>query len=183
MSTDTDTIPVATASGFRLAPRSRKAVLTVHVASAVGLLGEVWGLVALNVFSALTADLELARSAYRLMPVLVAAGGIPLSLIALGTGITLALGSHWRLLRHVWVFAKLVLLIGVILVGMLLFQPDELAVAVQAPERPISLQWEQVVVLSCQLGMLLTATALSIVKPRTRFDRPLRRGTPLRSSR
>ncbi|WP_188189281.1 hypothetical protein [Nonomuraea sp. SYSU D8015] len=148
-------------------PRIRKTVLVIHIVASVALVGEVWGLVALNTAAALTEDLELAHSAYRLMPILVFAGGIPLSLTALATGITLGLTSHWGLFRHYWVVIKLVLLVAVICVGMFLFDPEGMAAATEGA-RPAAAtrQWGQVAALSTQIVMLLVATALSVFKPR-----------------
>ncbi|WP_242890898.1 hypothetical protein [Actinomadura litoris] len=163
----------AAAGRWRPRPSVRKSILLVHVAASVALLGEVWGLVVLNLTATLTGDLGLARAAYRLMGALVFAGGIPLSLTALASGVALGLGSHWGLVRHTWVFAKLLLLLGVILCGMLLFTPEAMAEAMRAPAhggaRPEGRQWGQVAVVSTQLAMLLTATGLSVFRPRGRL--------------
>ncbi|MEU8307867.1 hypothetical protein AB0C84_30310 [Actinomadura sp. NPDC048955] len=164
--------PAAAGQWWRPRPPVRKTVTVVHVVASVALLGEVWGLVLLNLTAALTDDATLAHSAYRLMGVLVFGGGIPLSLTALVTGVALATGSAWGLARHYWVLAKLVLLIAVILAGMLLFTPGAMADAT-AGGAPAAAgrQWEQVAVVSCQLAMLLTATTLSVFKPRGRVGR------------
>ncbi|MGI5285565.1 hypothetical protein ACQEVF_19835 [Nonomuraea polychroma] len=153
-----------------MGPRIRKTVLVVHIVVSVALVGEVWGLVALNTAATLTKDLELAHAAYRLMPTLVFAGGIPLSLTALATGVTLGLTSHWGLFRYYWVTIKLVLLVAVICVGMFLFDPEGMAVATTGAGQPApARQWGQVAVLSTQIAMLLTATALSVFKPRRKL--------------
>jgi hypothetical protein len=150
-------------------PRRGRVVLTVvHVAASVALLGEVWGLTVLNLVATRTDDLTLARSAYRLMTPMIFGGGIPLSLTALATGLTLALGTHWGLTKHAWILGKLLLLIATILVGMLLLNPEGMATAIQAPVRPRTDQWTQVELLGIQLLMLITATTLSVVKPRRR---------------
>jgi hypothetical protein len=146
----------------------RKAVLTLHVISSVALLGEVWVLVVLTVVAARAGDGEFARTAYRLLSVLVFAGGIPLSLTALVTGLVLALGTRWGLFRHVWVFAKLVLLVGVIVIGAALFAPEELAVT---DPLDASRQWGQTAAVATQAVLLVTATALSVHKPRWRLPR------------
>lgn len=70
-------------------PRGRKIVTVLHIVTSVALLGEVWALVALNIYATVAADAELAHSAYRLMEVLVFAGGIPLSITALIAGVML----------------------------------------------------------------------------------------------
>lgn len=151
--------------------RLRRALLAGHVICAVGLLGEVWVLVALNLYATATvdSDRQLAGSAYRLMEVLVFAGGIPLSLLALATGLTLALTSHWGLLHYYWVFTKLLLLIAVIIGGMILFQPAPMAAAVADGSVSGGQQWRQVAVLATQLVMLGTATVLAVFKPRRRI--------------
>lgn len=160
----------ATGQWWRPGPSVRKTITVVHVVSSVALLGEVWGLVLLNLTATLTGDGTLAHSAYRLMSVLVFGGGIPLSLTALVSGVALAVGSPWGLTRHVWVFAKLVLLIAVILAGMLLFTPEAMADATAGGAAPSAGRgWWQVTVVSCQLVMLLTATSLSVFKPRRRI--------------
>lgn len=163
--------PAAAGQWWRPGPPVRKTITVVHVVASVALLGEVWGLVLLNLTATLTEDATLAHAAYRLMSVLVFGGGIPLSLTALATGIALATGSPWGLARHYWVLAKLVLLIAVILAGMLLFTPEAMADATAGGAAPAGRRWEQVAVVSCQLAMLLTATALSVFKPRGRVGR------------
>ena len=50
--------------------------------------------------------------------------GIPLSFAALATGLTLAIGGRWGVLRYPWVTIKLALLVSVILVGALLLGPS-----------------------------------------------------------
>ena len=81
---------------FRLSPRGRKIVMVLHIVTSVALLGEVWALVALNVYATVAADVELAHSAYRLMEVLVFAGGIPLSVTALIAGVTATVLSVFK---------------------------------------------------------------------------------------
>ncbi|TMR98748.1 hypothetical protein [Nonomuraea basaltis] len=148
-------------------PGIRKTVLVIHIVVSVALVGEVWGLVALNTAAALTKDLELAHAAYRLMPILVFAGGIPLSVTALITGITLGLGSHWGLFRYYWIVIKLVLLVAVICLGMFLFDPEGMAAATEGARQAVATrQWSQVAVLCGQIAMLLIATVLSVFKPR-----------------
>ncbi|MFI6577420.1 hypothetical protein ACIBFB_16630 [Nocardiopsis sp. NPDC050513] len=150
----------------RLPPGVRKAVLSVHVIASVALLGEVWVLVVLNTAAATTDDAGLALSAYRLMSVLVFAGGIPLSTTALVTGLILAFGTAWGLLRHAWVFAKLVLLVAVVLIGMFLFTPERMAAEAAAGPLADAEQWVQTAVVATQAVLLVVATALSVYKPR-----------------
>lgn len=145
-------------------PAIRKTILVIHIAASVALMGEVWALVVLNLSATLTGEAGLARTAYRLMERLVFAGGIPLSLTALASGIALALAGGWGLTRHIWLLAKLLLLIAVICVGIFLFDPAGMAAA----DPPAGARWGQVGAVAAQLVMLLTATTLSVFKPRGR---------------
>jgi hypothetical protein len=108
---------------LKLTPAVRRAVLTVHIIAGVGLLGDVAAVLAINVRAATTADPSLAAASYELLTMFTVLFGIPLSFGALITGILLGLGSKWGVLRYAWVTAKLVLLIGVILVGALVLGP------------------------------------------------------------
>ena len=143
--------------------------MVLHIVTSVALLGEVWALVALNIYATVAADGELAHSAYRLMEVLVFAGGIPLSMTALIAGVTFALGTHWGLLRHHWIVAKLLLLVAVIVCGMFLFQPAPMADATATGTVSATEQWRQVAVVVFQLVMLVSATVLSVFKPKGRM--------------
>ncbi|WP_326632356.1 hypothetical protein OIE67_45745 [Nonomuraea fuscirosea] len=151
-------------------PRMRKTILVIHVIASVALVGEVWGLVVLNTAATLANDPALTHSAYRMMSPLVFAGGIPLSLIALTSGITLGLTSHWGVFRHYWVVGKLVLLLAVVGVGMFLFDPEGMAAATSGGRSVAEArQWGQVAALGAQIVMLMTATTLSVFKPRRRI--------------
>ncbi|HEX6444096.1 MAG TPA: hypothetical protein VF053_03335 [Streptosporangiales bacterium] len=154
---------------WRLPAPVRRAVLVLHVVVSAALLGELWGLVVLNLTATLTAETELAHSAYRLMEQLIFEGGAPLSLTGLATGVVLALSSPWGLLRNYWVFAKLLLLVGVILGGVLFFTPADLADATRDGAAPAARQWQQVAVVASGVVMLVVATALSVLKPRGRL--------------
>lgn len=160
---------------WRLRPGWRKAVLFVHITSSVALVGEVWGLVVLNLTATLTDDHQLALSAYRLMEALVFSGGAPLSLVALASGVTLGMTSRWGVLRHWWVLTKLVLLVATVAAGIALFDPRALAAG--APDLPApAQQWQAVVVTGAQLAMLLTAVAVAVWRPGGRISRRAGRG-------
>ena len=98
-------------------------MLTGHIISAVGLLGDVAAVLAVNVRAATTADPGFADASYELLQMFSLVFGIPLSFGALITGLTLGLGSKWGVLRHAWVTAKLMLLLSIILVGALVIGP------------------------------------------------------------
>ena len=87
--------------------------------------------------------------------------GIPLSLTALASGLTLGLGGRWGVLRYPWVTIKLALLLSVLLVGALVLGPtvDELRRGEDSGEGRViaGAAWD--------VAALLLATALSVSKP------------------
>ena len=91
-----------------MGPRVRKAVLTVHVVSAVGWIGAVvaYGVLALAGTTSDSAD--TVRAAFIGMELLYFAL-VPLAALAVLTGLLQALGTNWGLFRHYWVLAKFVL--------------------------------------------------------------------------
>jgi Predicted integral membrane protein (DUF2269) len=107
-----------------LNPRTRRTLLTVHIVASVGLLGDVAAVLAVNVRAATTSDPALASASYELLEMFTVVFGMPLSFIALFSGLTLGLGSKWGVLRYPWVTTKLLLLLSVILVGALVIGPS-----------------------------------------------------------
>ena len=109
---------------IRLTRRARHTILTVHIAASVALLGDVLGLAAIAV-RARDDSPAAAATAGEIMSMMSFLFGIPLSLIALVTGIVLGVGSRWGVLRHWWVTVKLVALVAVMAVGVLVVGPAE----------------------------------------------------------
>jgi hypothetical protein len=148
----------------RLSRRWRNALLTVHIASSVAILGDSLAFLAIAVRAR---DLSAAdaHASYEILGVLSLAFGIPLSFVALASGIALGLGSRWGVFRYPWVIAKLALLISVMVVGGAVLSSAEHA-ALDGTGGSAQLiagaTWDVVA--------LATATALSVVKP----GRPLR---------
>lgn len=164
--------PGADRAARRLSPRARRAVLTAHILVSVGLLGEVSAFLAIAVRAAGADDAALASAAYDLLATLQLLFGIPLSLAALATGLTLGLGSKWGVLRYPWVMIKLALIVSVILMGALVLGPA--VDAIRAGDGSVEARilagaaWDVVA--------LVVATALSVYKPgRRRRSRILRR--------
>jgi hypothetical protein len=146
----------------------RKSLLTLHVVTAVGLLGSVAGLLVAGTRAATRDDVAEAHAIYGLMAILPFALGIPLSFLALGSGVLLGLTSRWGVLRHWWVSAKLVLLVATILLGALVVGPTGAALldgttAAAAVDRTGA--WRLVAVLAIQLAMVLTAVILAMFRP------------------
>lgn len=144
----------------------RTALLTVHVILSVGWLGLDAALLALAVALGVTGDPAYGPALGLLGRVLLA----PLALGALGTGLALSLGTRWGLVRYRWVLAKFVITVVMVVAAILVLAPtlQELAAGAAGTNR-----FEAIVPTAVALVLLLTATALSVVKPggRTRWGR------------
>jgi hypothetical protein len=152
----------------RLGATGRRALLTGHIVTGVGLLGSVAVVLAINIRAATTADAQLAASSYELLAMLTLLFGIPLSFTSLISGVLLGLSSQWGVLRYGWVMTKLLLLIGVLLMGALVLGPgtDSMRDGGGGAEARL------IAGSAYDVCALLLATGLSVFKPRRR--RPVR---------
>jgi hypothetical protein len=169
--------------------RFRKPLLLAHVIASVGLLGATSSSLLLAVIAASTHDAGLAHSAYELISLQSAVFGIPLSFIALLTGLALGPASKWGVLRYRWTTAKLVLLVGVIVNGALMIGPTT-AQRVDGHGSASTV----IVAVSASVLMLGLSVGLSVYKPGGRLRRKAARidsrvagessapGTPSRST-
>jgi hypothetical protein len=148
-------------------PFTRRALLTAHIVSSVGLLGASSALLMLAITGATTSDAQLADSAYELISRFGFVFGIPLSFSALFTGIALGLGTKWGVLRYPWVMTKLVLLVTTILSGALFVG----RLSEQMSSGDGGAETQLVVAATYNVAALLVATVLSVFKP----GRPRRR--------
>ena len=152
----------------RLAPRTRKLLLIVHIAASVALLGTCASIVLTSLTAALSGDDTLAHSAYRLL------GnsrylGIPFTLLSLVSGVLLAVRGRWGLFRYRWTAIKLLALLGVLLLGAL---PQNLVLeplVASATPTDEATRWLVPVIAGAQIALLLLATSLSVVKPSARL--------------
>jgi hypothetical protein len=103
-------------SAMKLSPRWRKLLLTIHVVSAVSVLGTDLVLLVLGISSMRGADPQTVYPAAHLVATWLLA---PLAVLALGTGVLQGLLTQWGLLRYWWVTIKLSL--TPILTGVILF--------------------------------------------------------------
>ncbi len=148
----------------QLSRRWRNTVLSLHIAASVALLGDSAAFLAISIRArGLPAD--EAHASYEILNVLSLTFGIPLSFVALGTGIALGVGSRWGVLRHPWVIMKLVLLLSVLAVGGLVLSPAE-----EAARDGTGGSTGLIAGATWDVAALATATALSVFKP----GRPLR---------
>jgi hypothetical protein len=101
--------------------------------------------------------------------------GIPCSFLALGSGALLAVTSRWGLFRHWWVTLKLLLLVGVIVLGATVTGASiDTLVGVTEHRPPAVSDARRHLVLGAgrQALMVLTAIALSVFRPGGRLRDP-----------
>lgn len=86
----------------------RRLMLAVHLVASVGWIGAALAYLALGL-AAQTGDAATVRAAWTAMDVVGWRAIVPLALGALVSGVALAAGTPWGLLRHYWVVFSLVL--------------------------------------------------------------------------
>jgi hypothetical protein len=145
---------------------SRKALTALHVISSVGLLGATASSLVLALTAATTGDPQAAGAAYRFIGTSSAVFGIPLSFLALATGIALGRATKWGVVRYRWTAAKLALLVLVILNGALAIGPTT-AARIEGSRS----EWLLPPVIGATLLLLLTSVVLSVYKPGGRLRR------------
>ena len=147
---------------MRLTPRWRKAVLTVHIVTAVGWLGVDLVLLTFGVAGLTGADPDLVYPAQSFIGRMLFT---PLSVLVWLVGVVNAIFTPWGLLKHWWVLTKLLLTtLMLVLVVVLLYpgltEAGELAGALPRPDRI-----NMVVAPSVSTSLLIFATILSTYKP------------------
>lgn len=154
-----------------LTSRLRSLTLTVHVTVSVGWLGAVLCSLAIGLTALVSDDIDVVRSCY---VVLEQIGWLVLamSLASLLTGLVQSLGTAWGLFRHYWVIAKLTLNVFATTV-LVLYMGTLGALAERADAGRSSGQGigdlrsgSPVLHAGGALLLLITATALSVYKPR-----------------
>ncbi|NYI98021.1 putative membrane protein [Streptomonospora nanhaiensis] len=168
-----------------LPPPARKAVLTVHVLASVGWAGLHAAVLTLVAAGLAAGEPERTGMLYGAAATLVQLLVLPVSLVALASGLALALGTPWGLFRHWWVAAKLGLTALLVAGSNLSLGPGvvELAEAAEGGAvLPPTLEGARMVTaLSVALTVLAATTLLSTVKPFGRVRRA-GRGRPDRSA-
>jgi len=156
-----------TAPRWPLSRSLRRTILTAHIVASVGLLGDTAAVLLVNLRAASTDDPAVAAASYDLLSTFSAVFGIPLSLAALITGVTLGMGTKWGVLRHGWVTLKLAAILSVILVGAFVIGPGTEAMRTGAGGAETRL----IVASAYDVLILTLATTLSVFRPRFRLGR------------
>lgn len=164
--------------GRRLSASARRAVLFVHIVAGVGWFGIAAVTFVLSVAVLTQADATILRAGYEFHELLIGTLARPASLITLGTGLILGLGTKWGIAKYYWPLAKLVLVVATIVITANL-APGWIATALDSADAPRAGEFTaaQTNLVGMAVFHILTIGAaawLSIYKPggRTRWNRP-----------
>lgn len=108
---------------IRLPRPALLALITGHIVISVGLLGDSAGFLAVAIRRAMSDDVAFRAATREILAMFALYFGIPLSFLALLSGVTLAVSTRWGLFRYPWVIAKITLILSVIIVGTTLIRP------------------------------------------------------------
>ena len=144
----------------------RRAVLTLHVGSAVGWLGVSAGMLVLSIVGRSTPDATLRHAAYAFMHDFDLALNIPLGFLALLTGIALSVWTQWGLFSHYWILTKFIATIAV-LVFATVFSSRWVHEATASAASAVAAPVFTLVVLNAAgfLATFFAMTTLSVFKP------------------
>ena len=158
-------------------PRVRQTVLTAHIIISVGLLGDSAGFLAVALRASHTTDPGSALELVNVLNMFALVFGIPLSVGAILSGITLGLGTRWGVFRYPWVVTKLLLIVSVMVVGGVVIGPAIDAMLHGRADTTARL----VGAAAYDVVALALATTLSVFKPGRPFRARHTPGTPFRS--
>lgn len=147
---------------MKLAPRTRKALLTLHIVTSVGWLGVDLVLLTLGIAGLSGVEPDVVYPAAGLVGRMLFA---PLGVLAWVVGVLSAVLTPWRLLRHWWVVVKLVIttvMLGLILLALYptLTDAAELGATLTSRQRI-----DLVIAPSVSSTLMIIATVLSTYKP------------------
>lgn len=144
----------------------RKALLTMHIVTSVGMPGAVAAFLVLAMVG-LSAN---EPAVYSAMELITRYAIVPLAWASLLTGISQSLTTPWGLFRHYWILVKLALTVLALVVLLLQVEPIRL-LAELPPELLVRDEWTStrfstILHAGGGLAVLILATVLSVYKPR-----------------
>jgi hypothetical protein len=165
-----------------LSPRGRKALLTVHVVTAVGWLGTDFVLLFLAVAGVSGVDPAVVYPAAALIGLWVYT---PLSFVVWAVGVLNALLTPWGLFRYWWVVVKLALTTLMVVLVVFALRPGLLAMGDLGAALPVADRTGALYPPVVSTMMMLVATVLSTYKPwgRIRPTAPTPGGRPTAGGR
>lgn len=168
-------------------PFARKLNLTAHVTSSLGWFGAVAAFLVLGIAGVRSSDGETVRAVYVSMNLIGRWMIVPLSLLALTTGLIQSLGTPWGLFRYYWVTMKFALTIAATALLLLHQFTAVEAAAARVTSSPVNtlpalgeLGPQLVADAGFALVVLLTIAILSVFKPwgRTAYGQRVQRRAP-----
>jgi uncharacterized membrane protein len=169
-------VPPRRGASFRLGPRTRRAVLVAHIASAGAWLGVDVAMAVLIVTAMTTHDVATQVFTLQALELVAIWPLLTCGVVCLLSGVALGLGSKWGVLRYWWVAVKLVLnlvLTGLVLVS-LQFEVTEQADRARrlAAGEAVAFDLDNLIYPpTVSPTLLLVAITLSVVKPWGRIRR------------
>jgi hypothetical protein len=147
------------------------------------MIGSAASVLVLALLAAASDQPAQANIVYASLRTLIHVVVIPLSLTALLSGIAIGVGTHWGVLRHRWVSAKLGLVLASMLTGVLVMRPwttelmDVTSALTLADTSSIrTTQWALAGAAALNILFATTSSILSIFKPGGRVRRARARG-------
>jgi hypothetical protein len=116
-----------------MGPGLRKLALSVHLAVSVGWIGAAAAYLAVGLVAGASEDVRSVRSAWIAMDLIGWYVIVPMAIASLLTGLVMAFGTRWGLLRHYWVLFSFVLTI--VATAVLLLHMPDVSVTVAAVRR------------------------------------------------
>lgn len=160
----------------RLRPAAYRAVRTAHIVVSGGWLGVGIGKLVLEILALTTGSAERASALFAAATEIGCAFP-PMIVATLLTGVALAVGTRWGLLRYYWVITKLGLSLAVVVTAMALvdgwadqvwpFDRDRAGPLPGCAAGPLGLLTS---LGGVYMAMLLVATVVSVYKPWGRVD-------------
>lgn len=156
------------ARNVSLSPSRRRALLSIHIVSAVALLGADAVVLALGIAAL---DGWEPSTVYPAMHLVARDLMAPLAVLALISGVTLAVTSRWGLFRHAWVTTKLIVTtLGTIAILAALVPGTGRAANAAMSGGTLAQRQEVLFVLvpTVTVSLLVLNTVLGVYKPRRR---------------
>lgn len=160
----------------RLTPRTRKAVLVVHLLAAGAWIGIDVIVAVLVLTGGLAQDHATRGLAYQALSTFVVMPMLTAGLLCLASGLLLGLGSKWGLVRYWWVAVKLALNVALCTLIVVALRPGmadvrEYGEALSAGATPVGNVSDLFFPPAVSLTALTTATVLAVFKPWGRIRR------------
>lgn len=153
----------------------RKILLTFHLATSVGWLGEIAAYLALGVTAATGATDATVRSAWVAMNLIGWTVLVPTAVLSLASGIVVAVTSRWGLFRHYWVrFSLIVTAFSTVVLIVHMPSVSRIAATASDPAAAVTDDMRAGDLVHPSLGLLLLTAVLvmNVFKPGIRQTSP-----------